>query len=117
MNFKIINGMMYTGFDAIGLQPRGEEKKDVLKADLTYSGLDEDTVDPMFPLTSKNTLLYIGQEDDDPTQFKALIMPALNNPDAPTVPEANKYEICYEFFYYHDEDFIIYVMSGNGYLN
>ena len=94
---------------------KGRLNKDTLKVYPDYHELkdDDDKMSYAYPLVSESKyLLYIGENKEKVNTFEALLMPAFNNPNLVQIPHFYINEILFEFFYYENENFIIYILHG-----
>ena len=105
--------MLYEKFWAVKLEIKGKLNKDTLKVYPDYHGFLDETMSFDYPLVSDSKyLLFIGENEEKPNTFEALMMPAYNNPVSPQLSTLYNKEILYEFFYPKDEKFIVYIMHG-----
>jgi hypothetical protein len=111
--FKIVSEMLYEGFTCTKIEKKGKLNKDTLKIYADYHGLKDDRMSEDYPLVSNNKyLLYIGENKTSNNEFEAVLMPAFNEPVSPQIPLTYYRELKFEFYYFHDERFIVYIMHG-----
>lgn len=108
--------MLYQKFQAFLLQEResaSEEYAFVWEPD--DLGIDPSKIDDIYPIESKTWLLYYGvREGQMKNEQEAFLLPQFNDPKILILNpnEVSNYKS--EFFFYHDQRYIIYMKSVEG---
>ena len=108
--------MLYQKFHAFLLQEResaSEEYAFVWEPD--DLGIDPSKIDDIYPIESKTWLLYYGvREGQMKNEQEAFLLPQFNDPKILILNpnEVSNYKS--EFFFYHDQRYIIYMKSVEG---
>lgn len=117
-NYCLTNKMLYQGFQSYLCQEKGEETEDLaLVCQPEGLGIDEELMADIYPLKSRNWLMYYGvKEADDPNkrEYEALLIPEYNQPK---VIHLNPNDVSYykmEYFFYHDNDYLVYHKQTYG---
>jgi len=117
-NYCLTNRMLYDKFQAFLWQERGEETEDLALSCEPYDlGIDPELMSDLYPLKSQSWLLFYGiteSDDSDKIEYQALLLPEYNQPKVTGLSPSDVGNYKAEFFFYHDNDYIMYLKQCYG---
>lgn len=118
-SYKYTNNMVYQKFQAYLCQLKGGENEDqATSTEPDEHGLDRELLSSIYPLCSKGWLMFYGIKDNyndrSIISYEVVLLPEYNSPQIIHL-DPNDYSSCkMEYFFYHDNNYIIYHMQGYG---
>jgi len=80
-------------------------------------GIDPELMSDLYPLKSQSWLLFYGiteSDDSDKIEYQALLLPEYNQPKVTGLSPSDVGNYKAEFFFYHDNDYIMYLKQCYG---
>ena len=117
-NYTFSNGVVYEKFWGHICQIIGQESEEMsLYCEAEGHGLDEELLADIYPIISKNWLMYYGvKESEDPNvkEYEAILLPEYNQPKVVylSASEVSYYKA--EYFFYHNNNYLVYHKQSYG---